>query len=170
MTTTPTDPTTFGVGGDHCPHCGSDWKRPCDEDCTRNTSPALATRLEWQGELALQAADAAYRAEQDAAQAATYRAEQEAARAADVAVLAASYGTCDSHPAVHAFRNDPDPCYGWLDYPQAAPGSVATAELDGYRVALYRDPNTGDLRLDMTNPAGGDRYYEVNDDATLEEL
>lgn len=28
-----------------------------------------------------------------------------------------SKGTCDSHPGVHTFRNDPDPCIGWLDAP-----------------------------------------------------
>lgn len=28
------DPTPFGLGGDHCPFCGADWKRPHHEDCT----------------------------------------------------------------------------------------------------------------------------------------
>jgi hypothetical protein len=26
-----------------------------------------------------------------------------------------TYGTCQSHPDVHAFQNDPDPCIGWVD-------------------------------------------------------
>lgn len=46
--------------------------------------------------------------------------------------MSAPYGTCDSHPAVHAFRNDPDPCIGWAD--EATTLHVATAEVRGYTV------------------------------------
>lgn len=27
------DATPYGTGGDHCPHCGADWKRPHSDDC-----------------------------------------------------------------------------------------------------------------------------------------
>ena len=44
-----TDPTPFGMGGDHCPWCGADWKRPHDEDCGRpDTETANAMWDEWQ--------------------------------------------------------------------------------------------------------------------------
>lgn len=26
-------------------------------------------------------------------------------------------GTCSNHVDIHTFRNDPDPCIGWRDYP-----------------------------------------------------
>jgi hypothetical protein len=27
------DPTPFGMGGDHCPYCGADWKQPHYAEC-----------------------------------------------------------------------------------------------------------------------------------------
>lgn len=30
------DKTLFGIGGDHCPHCGADWKAPHNESCVVN--------------------------------------------------------------------------------------------------------------------------------------
>jgi hypothetical protein len=27
------DPTPFGIGHDHCPYCGADWKKPHDAGC-----------------------------------------------------------------------------------------------------------------------------------------
>jgi len=42
------DGTEYGAWGDHCPHCGTDWKQPCDLDCLRNTDPDIARRLEEQ--------------------------------------------------------------------------------------------------------------------------
>jgi hypothetical protein len=27
------DPTPYGMGGDHCPFCAADWKRPHREGC-----------------------------------------------------------------------------------------------------------------------------------------
>lgn len=59
----PGDPTPFGVGGDHCPFCGVDWKQPHDGDCLRNTSPAAAAAQEAEGEKALEAENARWRAE-----------------------------------------------------------------------------------------------------------
>lgn len=29
------DGTRYGRDGDHCPHCGHDWRAPHDEDCPR---------------------------------------------------------------------------------------------------------------------------------------
>lgn len=52
---------------------------------------------------------------------------------------------------------------------------IAVAELEGYRVALYRDPNSGEMRLDTrfpdsTNSVLTERTYELDDDAVLVEL
>lgn len=59
---TPGDPTQYGVGGDHCPHCGADWKQPHDGGCLRNTDPGMAIELEAVGELALEVANNAWKA------------------------------------------------------------------------------------------------------------
>lgn len=40
------DGTEYGVWGDHCPHCGNDWKQPHEPDCLRLTDPARARALE----------------------------------------------------------------------------------------------------------------------------
>lgn len=29
------DGTPYGMGGDHCPYCGHDWKQPHDPECPR---------------------------------------------------------------------------------------------------------------------------------------
>jgi hypothetical protein len=51
------DGTEYGVWGDHCPHCGNDWKQPCDPDCLRNIDPDAARRLEEAASKALQIAE-----------------------------------------------------------------------------------------------------------------
>lgn len=40
------DGTQYGAQGDHCPHCGSDWKQGCDPDCLRENNPERAEQLE----------------------------------------------------------------------------------------------------------------------------
>ena len=63
------DRTPYGTGGDHCPWCAADWKRPHDSDCpspwnrtvTRRTESSLGTVDQMdellQAEAALDAAD-----------------------------------------------------------------------------------------------------------------
>lgn len=43
---TAVDNTPYGVGGDHCPFCGADWKEEHDPGCERIVNPANATAIE----------------------------------------------------------------------------------------------------------------------------
>lgn len=86
-------------------------------------------------------------------------------------MIHARYGTCDAHTAVHAFRNDPDPCIGWADAPfrydlLGRHVSIPTIEGDRaeptYGKVLGMDAdNYGHVIVATDRPVMGTRHHSI---------